>query len=104
MTGVQTCALPILILFRDDGAARFTRTVEQVMRTPDGTTVWYLKVTHRIAETERVETIGIMGEPWAEVGFPAAIPVARSEESRGGRECVSTCRSGWCPIHSKKKK
>lgn len=67
-----------MILFRDDGAARFTRTVEQVMRTPEGTTVWYLKVIHRIAETERVETIGIMGEPWAEVDFPADIPVAQA--------------------------
>src|SRR3546814_11775600 len=24
---------------------------------------------------------------------------ARSEERRGGKECVSTCRSGWSPYH-----
>src|SRR3546814_17829991 len=24
---------------------------------------------------------------------------ARSEERRGGEECVSTCRSGWSPCH-----
>src|SRR3546814_16075135 len=24
---------------------------------------------------------------------------ARSEERRVGKECVSTCRSGWCPYH-----
>src|SRR3546814_15244873 len=29
---------------------------------------------------------------------------ARSEERRVGKECVSTCRSGWAPYHSKKKK
>src|SRR3546814_19792125 len=27
---------------------------------------------------------------------------ARSEERRGGKECVSTCRSRWSPYHSKK--
>src|SRR3546814_12010971 len=30
--------------------------------------------------------------------------VARSEERRVGKECVSTCRSRWSPYHSKKKK
>src|SRR3546814_12377584 len=28
----------------------------------------------------------------------------RSEESRVGKECVSTCRSRWWPDHKKKKK
>src|SRR3546814_17226551 len=27
----------------------------------------------------------------------------RSEERRVGKECVSTCRSRWSPLHSKKK-
>src|SRR3546814_18800053 len=27
----------------------------------------------------------------------------RSEERRVGKECVSTCRSGWSPSHSNKK-
>src|SRR3546814_20247242 len=27
----------------------------------------------------------------------------RSEERRGGKECVSTCRSRWAQYHSKKK-
>src|SRR3546814_13255445 len=43
------------------------------------------------------------------VGKPAAAapktPAAtRSEESRVGKECVSTCRSRWSPYHSKTKK
>src|SRR3546814_18389317 len=29
---------------------------------------------------------------------------ARSEERRVGKECVSTCRPRWGPIHKKKKK
>src|SRR3546814_15829282 len=28
--------------------------------------------------------------------------VARSEERRVGKECVSTCRSRWSPYHQKK--
>src|SRR3546814_12996413 len=30
--------------------------------------------------------------------------LSRSEERRVGKECVSTCRSGWSPLHEKKKK
>src|SRR3546814_19682591 len=33
-----------------------------------------------------------------------AISKKRSEERRVGKECVSTCRSGWSPDHKKKKK
>src|SRR3546814_15130333 len=29
--------------------------------------------------------------------------LARSEERRVGKECVSTCRSRWSPYHKKKK-
>src|SRR3546814_15331684 len=28
----------------------------------------------------------------------------RSEERRGGKECVRTCRSRWAPFHKNKKK
>src|SRR3546814_11910060 len=28
-----------------------------------------------------------------------AIPQRRSEERRVGKECVSTCRSRWSPVH-----
>src|SRR3546814_14613203 len=33
----------------------------------------------------------------------AGAGLARSEERRVGKECVSTCRSRWSPYHSKKK-
>src|SRR3546814_12658588 len=35
---------------------------------------------------------------------PPQIRTDRSEESRVGKECVSTCRSRWSPSRSKKKK
>src|SRR3546814_2910955 len=31
--------------------------------------------------------------------FPAVGALARSEERRVGKECVSTCRSRWSPSH-----
>src|SRR3546814_18980050 len=31
------------------------------------------------------------------LGFALALPYLRSEESRVGHECVSTCRSRWSP-------
>src|SRR3546814_12826875 len=37
------------------------------------------------------------------IGARLADPL-RSEARRGGKECVSTCRSRWWPYHSKKNK
>src|SRR3546814_20442326 len=34
----------------------------------------------------------------------AALSHERSEERRGGKECVSTCRSRWSPEHEKKQR
>src|SRR3546814_15229386 len=36
--------------------------------------------------------------------LPVADTLARSEESRVGKGCVSTCRSRWAPYTSKKKR
>src|SRR3546814_12076687 len=46
--------------------------------------------------------LGIEGlKPW-EITF-LLDEAERSEERRVGKECVSTCRSGWSPYHYKKK-
>src|SRR3546814_11552113 len=37
-----------------------------------------------------------------ELGHLEGLVLGRSEERRGGKECVSTCRSRWSPYHSKK--
>src|SRR3546814_20487978 len=48
------------------------------------------------------------GRRGRELAMRAAViedrPGRRSEERRVGKECVSTCRSGWSPYHLKKKK
>src|SRR3546814_12394163 len=33
---------------------------------------------------------------------PQPAPTARSDDSRHGQECVSTCRTGWSPLTYKK--
>src|SRR3546814_15802401 len=41
----------------------------------------------------------VMSELLPRVQALAAIARSRSEESRVGEECVSTCRSRWAPYH-----
>ena len=57
---------------------RFRREVERVMRTSEGTNVWYLKVVHALAQRERVETLDISGEEWGEVDFLEDVERARA--------------------------
>src|SRR3546814_14069275 len=47
----------------------------------------------------RGKTLGIIG--YGNIG--SQVGTLRSEESRVGKECVSTCRSRWAPYHIKKK-
>src|SRR3546814_8561250 len=76
VTGVQTCALPILAthrLGRRAGALAIA-----VIRDYD----------------IRAFTSEGNGHGLAHAGIRA-----RSEERRVGKECVSTCRSRWAPYH-----
>jgi len=66
-----------LLAFRGDGAARFRDAIGQAIRTPEGTTIWYLRVIHQIAQKSDVWTLDIQGEEWGEVDFPE--DVARAE-------------------------
>ena len=65
-----------LLAFRGGGAERFRTWIEKVMRTPEGTTVWYLRVIHQIAQSEDVWTLDIAGEQWGEVDFPQDVETA----------------------------
>ena len=67
-----------LLAFRDGGAERFRAAIEAEMRQPEGTTVWYLRVIHYLAQDSEVWTLDISGEEWGEVDFPE--DVARAEE------------------------
>jgi choline kinase len=58
-----------LLAFRSGGAEQFRESIEQAMRTPGGTTIWYLRVINHIAQGGDVWTLDIHGEEWGEVDF-----------------------------------
>jgi choline kinase len=66
-----------LLAFRSGGAERFREAIEHDMRTPEGTTIWYLRVIHHLAQQSEVWTFDIQGEQWGEVDFPEDVERAR---------------------------
>jgi L-glutamine-phosphate cytidylyltransferase len=67
-----------LLAFRDGGAERFREAIEQAMRTPEGTTIWYLRVINHLARGSEVWTLDISGEEWGEVDFPEDVESAQA--------------------------
>jgi len=67
-----------LLAFRDGGAEMFREAIERAMRTPEGTTIWYLRVINHLAQSEAVWTLDIAGEEWGEVDFPEDVARARA--------------------------
>ncbi len=66
-----------LLAFRSGGAEQFASAIEGAMRTPEGTTIWYLRVIHQLAQSANVWTLDIRGEEWGEVDFPEDVEGAR---------------------------
>ena len=71
-----------LLAFRAAGAERFRQAIEQALRTPEGTTIWYLRVIHHLAQSSDVWTLDISGEEWGEVDFPPDVDAARELTAR----------------------
>src|SRR3546814_17435071 len=91
VTGVQTCALPILAAYCGEpgviAAEARTRCFGEVSR-------------HGNPERH----VQVKEPPLAGMTVRGICPLpTRSEERRVGKECVSTCRSRWSPYHYKKK-
>ncbi|HMJ93341.1 MAG TPA: phosphocholine cytidylyltransferase family protein [Allosphingosinicella sp.] len=63
--------------FMGEGRSTFVDTVEQMMRTPEGTSSFYLRAIDRLADTGIVRVAPIDGLEWAEVDYPADVEVAR---------------------------
>src|SRR3546814_6356062 len=86
VTGVQTCALPI------SAAEGVLRGIHQ---DRDRTAIEVLN--SYIGDQRAVATLTEqLHRSWNDVRSGTEI---RSEERRVGKECVSTCRSRWSPIH-----
>lgn len=71
-----------LLAFRSGGAERFRDAIDRAMRTPEGTTIWYLRVIHHLAQNGEVWTLDVEGEEWGEVDFPADVETARELTAR----------------------
>jgi choline kinase len=75
-----------LLAFRDGGAELFRESIERAIRTPEGTTIWYLRVIHHIAQKHDVWTLDIAGEEWGEVDFPQDVERAQELVQRWDKE------------------
>src|SRR3546814_16886723 len=93
VTGVQTCALPILF-YIDVNVNIF------LMQLGRARTLSLQKPFALSLSKGRSSFSGIKEKNGASTG--SARTDLRSEERRVGKECVSTCRSRWSPYHYKK--
>src|SRR3546814_1075824 len=86
VTGVQTCALPILIWYL------LARATNRYAYAAIGSAIINLSpqfvYLHSLAMSEPLFIFAIL-----------VTLLTRSEERRVGKECVSTCRSRWSPYH-----
>src|SRR3546814_2891804 len=96
VTGFQTCALPILsdftaLVFGAIINAVKSDTTSNLLATPHIVTLDNQAAKFLVGQEVPITT----GEALSD-NFDNAF---RSEERRAGKECVSTCRSGWSPNH-----
>jgi L-glutamine-phosphate cytidylyltransferase len=75
-----------LLAFRSGGSERFREAIDRAMRTTEGTTIWYLRVIHHLAQKGEVWTLDIQGEEWGEVDFPPDVDAARELTARWDAE------------------
>lgn len=67
-----------LLAFRGAGAQTFRDAIERAIRSAEGTTIWYLRVIHQIAQEAPVWTLDINGHEWGEVDFPEDVESAQA--------------------------
>ena len=60
-----------MMRFAREGARRFAEVLNEIMRTPNGISWWYLKAIGVLADQGLVETRSIEGLTWGEIDFHA---------------------------------
>ena len=73
-------------------AQTFRHAIERAIRTSEGTTIWYLRVIHQIAQEAPVWTLDINGEEWGEVDFPEDVETARGADRAAGMQAKKARR------------
>lgn len=65
--------------FATRGAAAFVAEIERVMRTQEGTGLWYLSAIHKLANSGTMVGVApIEGMAWAELDYPADLQRCRA--------------------------
>jgi len=67
-----------MMRFQGDGPGNFVAVLEQIMRTPNCLSWWYLRAIGVLAERGIVETQSVSGLRWCEVDFPQDLETART--------------------------
>jgi choline kinase len=65
------------VRFMGEGCAAFVEAADRLIRTPEGTSHFYLRAIDRLADTGIVAAASIHGLEWAEVDYPADLEMAR---------------------------
>src|SRR3546814_3698294 len=93
VTGVQTCALPICAWAVADISLRYLRPAKLDDDVLIETRCTDLRAASSVMLQRAFRGPSEGGELLSEA------TLRRSEERCVGKECVSTCRSGWSPYH-----
>src|SRR3546814_3135512 len=96
VTGVQTCALPILLV-----AGHTVKTIAARLGRSE------TSINERLRSARRKTGVGSSRElarlldlqKTCDENIDLSSQRSRSDERRVGKECVSTCRSRWSPYH-----
>ena len=68
-----------MLRFMNEGPTIFRNELKRLMHTPDGTKSWFLSAIHGLAQSgQRINTINIKGETWAELDTPEDYEIVRS--------------------------
>jgi choline kinase len=69
-----------------EGRAAFVEAIDQMLRTPEGPSQFYLRAIDRLADTGIVAAARVDGLDWTEVDFPADLEIARRLTDRWAAE------------------
>src|SRR3546814_4948487 len=112
--GMMYCLLPILLFFFFKQKTAYEMRISDWSSDVCSSDLLISIAKERGRKTRADLKLGICGEHGgdpASIAFcqatgldyvscsPYRVPIARSEERRVGKECVSTCRSRWSPYH-----
>src|SRR3546814_15670676 len=101
VTGVQTCALPILAGTSADGDANFRDWRCELIKL---SLISYCLARYKpLGHKNQRGHHAIATQEGRVARHSSRYFYHRSEERRVGKECVSTCRSRWSPYHYKNK-